>query len=66
MVGSFNEQDIVHGLREWGLSLESPADLIARERNLLHQDAALALNDAARNVVDALATRIRRERGWIE
>jgi hypothetical protein len=66
MVGSFTEQDIVHGLRERGLPLESLADLTAKDRSLLHQHADLALNDAARNVVDALATRIRRERGWIE
>ncbi len=63
MVWSFTESDIQHGLRERGLPLESLADLTGKERSLLHQHADLALNDAARDIADALAARIRRERG---
>ncbi len=63
---SFTEEDILGCLRERGLPLESLADLTAKERSLLHQHADLALFEAAREVVDALATRIRRERGWNE
>ncbi|MCH8345637.1 MAG: hypothetical protein IIC87_01780 [Chloroflexi bacterium] len=66
MVWSFTERDILHGLRERGLPVDSLDDLTAKERSLLHQHADLALNDAARDVADALATRIRRERGWNE
>jgi len=66
MVWSFTERDILHGLRERGLPVDSLDDLTAKERSLLHQQADLALTEAAREVVDALATRIRRERGWNE
>ncbi|HLA19673.1 MAG TPA: hypothetical protein VJ253_10170 [Dehalococcoidia bacterium] len=66
MVWSFTERDILHGLRERGLQVDSLDDLTANERSLLHQRADLALTEAAREVVDALATRIRRERGWNE
>ena len=64
MVWSFTERDILHGLRERGLSVDSVDDLTAKERSLLHQHADLALNDAARELIDVLAVRIRRERGW--
>jgi len=63
---SFSEEDILHGLQERGLSVDSLADLTAKERSLLHQHADMALNEATRELVDALATRIRRERGWNE
>ncbi len=63
MVWSFTERDLLHGLREQGLPVNSLADLTAKERSLMHQHADLALNDAARDVADALAARIRRERG---
>ena len=66
MVWSFTERDILHGLREQGLPVDGLADLTTRERSLLHQHADMALSEAVRNVVDALATRIRRERGWNE
>ena len=66
MVWSFTERDILHGLRERGLPLDSLADLTAKERSLLHQYADMALSEAVREVVDALAARIRRERGWNE
>lgn len=63
MIWGFTERDILHGLRERGLPVDSLDDLTARERSLLHQQADLALTEAARRVVEALATRIRRERG---
>jgi hypothetical protein len=66
MVWSFTERDILHGLRERGLLVDSLNDLTAKERSHLHQHADLALTEAASEVVDALATRIRRERGWNE
>ena len=66
MVWSFTEEDILGGLRERGLLVDSLDDLTAKERSLLHQHADLALFEAARELVDALATRIRRERGWNE
>ena len=66
MVGSFTERDILHGLRERDLPVDSLDDLTAKERSLLHQHADMALNEATRELVDALATRIRRERGWNE
>ena len=66
MVWSFTERDILHGLRGRGLPVDSLDDLTAKERSLLHQHADLALNDVACSVADALATRIRRERGWNE
>ncbi len=66
LVWSITEDDVVHGLRERGLSVDSLDDLTAKERSLLHQHADMALTEATREVVDALATRIRRERGWNE
>ncbi len=63
---SITEDDVVHGLRERGLPVDSLDDLTAKERSLLHQHADLALSEAVREVVDALATWIRRERGWNE
>jgi len=66
MVWSFTERDILHGLRERGIRVGSLDDLTTKERSLLHQHADMALFEAAREVVDTLATRIRRERGWNE
>ncbi len=66
MVWSFTEEDILRGLRERGLPVDSLDELTRKERSVLHQHADLALTEAAREVVDALATRIRRERGWNE
>ncbi len=63
MVGSFTERDILGGLQERGLPVDGLDDLTAKERSLLHQHADMALNEAARELVDALATLIRRERG---
>ena len=66
MVWSFTERDILHRLRERGLPVDSLANLTTSERSLLHQHADLALAEAAREVIDALAARIRRQRGWEE
>ncbi len=66
LLWSITEDDIIAGLRERNLPVDSLDDLTAKERSLLHQHADMALSEAAREVVDALATRIRRERGWNE
>jgi hypothetical protein len=66
MVWSFTDQDILCGLRERGLPVETLADLTARERSLLHQHADYALTEATRELIESLAARIRRERGWPE
>jgi hypothetical protein len=63
MVWSFTERDILHGLREQGLPVDSLADLTTKERSLLHQHADCALTEATRELIDSLAARIRRERG---
>jgi hypothetical protein len=63
---SFTEQDILVGLRERGLPVKCLADLNAKERTLLHQHADCALTEATRKLLDSLAARIRRERGWTE
>ena len=66
LLWSITEDDIIAGLRERSLPVDSLDDLTAKERSLLHQHADMALSEAAREVVDALATGIRRERGWSE
>ncbi len=66
LLWSITEDDVIAGLRERGLPVDSLDDLTAKERSLLHQHTDMALSEAAREVVDALATRIRRERGWNE
>ncbi len=66
LLWSITEDDVVHGLRERGLPVDGLDDLTAKERSLLHQHADMALNEATRELVDTLATRIRRERGWNE
>ena len=63
MVWSFNEQDILRGLRQRGLPVDSLDDLTAKQRSLLHQHADCALTEATRELIDSLAARIRRERG---
>ncbi len=64
MVWSFTERDILHGLRERGLPVDSFDDLTAKERSLLHQHADMALSEAAREFFDVLPARIRAVRGW--
>ena len=66
MVWSFTERDILHGFRERGLPVDSLDDLTAKERSLLHQYADLALNEATRALIDALAAQIEEKRGWNE
>ncbi len=60
---SVTEDDVVHGLRERGLPLEGIDDLTAQERSLIREYVDLALNEAARELLDMLAVRIRRDRG---
>ena len=66
MVWSFSEDDVVHGLRERGLPVNSLDDLTGREIELIRQYADMVSDTAARELIDVLAVRIRRERGWEE
>ena len=66
MVWSFTEDDILGGLRERSLSIDSLAELTAKELSILHQHADLALNEATRALIDALAAQIEEKRGWNE
>ncbi len=60
---ALTEHDIVHGLRERGLPLDGVDDLTGRERGLIRQYVDLARNEAARELLDILAVRIRSDRG---
>jgi len=60
---AITEDDVVNGLRERGLPLDSADDLTSQERSLIRQYVDLALNEAARELLDILAVRIRRDRG---
>ncbi len=62
-VWSFTEEDILGCLRERGLPLERLAGLTAKERSLLHQHTDMALNEATRELIDALAAQIEEKRG---
>ena len=66
MVWSFTEEDILHGLRERGLPVNSLDDLTAKQYSLLHQYADLALNEATCELIDALAAQIEEKRGRVE
>ena len=57
------EDDVVRGLRERGLPLDSLDDLTAQERDLIREYVDLAFNEAARELLEVLAARIRRDRG---
>lgn len=57
------EDDVVRGLRERGLPLDSLDDLTPQERDLIREYVDLAFNEAARELLDILAARIRRDRG---
>ena len=59
MLWSIHKEDVVAGLRARGLS----ADLTRRELDLVCQHTDAALNEAVQELLDALAARIRRERG---
>lgn len=63
LLWAFTEDDAVQGLRERGLPLEGVDDLTARERGLIREYVDLAFNEAARELLDILAVRIRRDRG---
>ncbi len=63
MVWSFTEEDILHGLRERGLPVNSLDDLTAKQYSLLHQYSDLALNEATCELIDALAAQIEEKRG---
>ena len=58
------EDDVVHGLRERGLPVNSRDDLTGREIELIRQYADMVFDTAAREFLDMLTARIRRERGW--
>ncbi len=60
---AFTEDDVVQGLRERGLPLDSVDDLTAQELDLIREYVGLAFNEAARELLDMLAARIRRDRG---
>ena len=64
LLWSFSESDVVHGLRERVLLVNSLSDLTGREIELIHQYADMVSDTAARELIDVLAVRIRRERGW--
>ena len=63
LLWSITEDDIVAGLRERSLPVDSLDDLTAKERSLLHQHADMALSEAARELIDALAAQIEEKRG---
>lgn len=60
---ALTEDDVVHGLRERGLPLDGVDDLTSQERGLIREYVDLALNEAARELLDMLAVRIRSDRG---
>ncbi len=60
---AFTEDDVVQGLRERGLPLDSVDDLTAQELDLIREYVDLAFNEAARELVDMLTARIRGGRG---
>lgn len=57
-------EEIVAGLRERGLPVNSLDDLTGREIELIRQYADMVSGTAARELIDILAVRIRREWGW--
>ena len=66
LLWSITEDDVVHGLVERGLPIQGLADLTSREIDLIHQYASMVFDAADRELLDVLATRLRRERGWAE
>ena len=66
LLWSITEDDVVHGLRERGLPVDSLDDLTAEQCSLLHQYADLALNEATHELIDALAAQIEEKRGGNE
>ena len=64
LLWSITKDDVVHGLRERALPVNSPDDLTGREIELIRQYADMVFDTAAREFLDMLTARIRRERGW--
>lgn len=60
---ALTEDDVIQGLRERGLPLDSLDDLTAQELDLVREYVDLVLNEAARELLDMLAMRIRQDRG---
>jgi hypothetical protein len=60
---SITEDDVVHGLRERGLPINSLDDLTGREIELIRQYADMVFDTAAHKSFDMPAARIRQERG---
>ena len=63
---TMTEDDIIRGLRERGLPLDSPDDLTQDERALVQEYAGLVFSTATRELLDMLALAIRRSRGLPE
>jgi len=63
LLWSITEDDVVHGLRERGLSVNSLNDLTGREIELIRQYADMVFDTAARKSYYMLVARIRQERG---
>lgn len=66
LLWSITEEDVVQGLWERGLPAENLADLTEREIELIREYTDMVFDAAARELLDMLAARIRRERGWEE
>ncbi len=66
LLWSMTEDDVVAGLRERGLPVQSNDDLTSHEIGYIREYADLVFTAAANQFLDALAVRIRRQRGWDE
>lgn len=64
LLWSIAEDDVLHGLRERGLPVQSIDDLTGHEIEYIREYADLVFTTAANQFLDVLAERIRRERGW--
>lgn len=64
LLWSITESDVVAGLAERGLPVQSIDDLTGQEIEYIREYADLVFTTAASQFLDALAARIRRERGW--
>ena len=63
LLWSITEDDVVHGLRERGLPVNSLDDLTRLEIELIRQYADMVFDTASRKSYDMLVARIRQERG---
>ena len=66
LLWSITEDDVLAGLAERGLPVDNLDDLTGREIESIRQYADMVFDTAAREFLDVLAARIRRERGWEE